>query len=403
MKFHYTATTSSGERVEDTRESKDKVTLYHELKSEGISLISAVEVQNKKSIFSKDAILFGHVKMTEKIAFARNLASMLTAGLPMARALAIEQKQTPNKFFKEILQKLGEDIRVGKTLHEALSSYPKVFSSLFVSMVAAGEESGKVADSLNIVASQMEKTYALQRKIRGALMYPSVIIIAMLGIGVFMLVYIVPSLTGTFKELNVELPASTQFIIWVSDLFKNNFIFLIVGLVVAIFLIIALIKNPQGKRMIDFVLLRFPVVGPLIKESNSARTTRTLSSLLSSGVPVTHALSIVQEVMQNSYYKEVIAKAEKQIQLGAPMSQTFIEAEKLYPVYVGEMVAVGEETGDLTGMLMKVALFYEEDVEQKTKDMSTIIEPFLMLVVGIAVGFFAISMISPMYSLVQNI
>jgi type IV pilus assembly protein PilC len=401
MKFHYKATLADGSRTEATRDADDKIQLFHDLKAEGISLLSAVEAKSGKNLLT--GISFGRIKMHEKITFARNLASMLEAGLPISRAFAILQKQTKNKKFKDLLENINEEIRIGKPLYEALKSHPKVFSHLFVSMVAAGEESGKLVESLNVVSTQMDKTYALQRKIRGALMYPSVIVFAMIVIAIFMFMYIVPSLTKTFVELNVELPASTKFVMGISNLLQNHFILLLLGVAAFVVMMVVAVRTVKGRRILDYILLRVPVIGNLIKESASARTTRTLSSLLASGVPVTTALGIVRDVVANSYFKEVLVEAEKNIQLGSPMSAVFTKNEKLYPVFVGEMIAVGEETGELGPMLMKIALYYEEDVEQRTKDMSTIIEPVLMLVVGICVGFFAISMISPMYSIVGNI
>ena len=402
MKFHYHAINLAEERIEGERESADKISLYHELKTEGINLIYTKEIKPKKQFLSNIKIFSG-VKMHEKIIFTRNLASMLEAGLALSRAFTILDKQTKNKYFKGVIKKLSEDIKTGKTLHDSLKGYPKIFSSLFVSMVGAGEESGKLADSLNIVASQMEKTHTLQKKIKGALMYPSVIVFAMVVIGGFMLVYIVPNLSRTFKEIGVELPAATKFIILISDTLKNHFISLFSVITILVIIGVIFARTSKGKRVLEYTFLHVPVIATLIKETVSARTTRTLSSLLSSGVPVTNALRIVQDVIQNSHYKEVLEKAEKNIQMGSPMSAVFIEHTHLYPVFVGEMMAVGEETGDIVGMLLKIALYYEEDVEQKTKDMSTIIEPVLMLVVGVAVGFFAISMISPMYSLVENL
>ena len=218
-----------------------------------------------------------------------------------------------------------------------------------------------------------------------------------------MLIYVVPTLTKTFTELHVELPASTMFIINLSN-FAQNHLFISITILVLIFLGIYFgLKTKRGRRMRDWFLLHVPLIAPLVKEVNAARTTRTLASLLAAGVPFVRSLQIVREVVQNSYYQETIEQAEKNIQLGLPISKVFREADNLYPIFVSEMMIVGEETGELGGMLLKVASFYEEEVDQKTKNMSTIVEPFLMVLVGIVVGFFAISMISPMYSLVNVI
>jgi type IV pilus assembly protein PilC len=402
MKFFYTSITSSGERKSGTREASDKFQLANDLKNEGETVLSAT-AGNKSEFLSLNFSLFNRIKNHEKIIFARNLASMLEAGLAVSRALSVIERQTKNLGLKKIVISINDDIKKGKSLSNAMKTFPAVFPPMFVSMVMSGEESGKLGDALNVVASQMEKTYLLQKKIKGAMMYPSVIIVAMLGIAVFMLMYIVPTLTKTFKEIGTELPSSTKFIIWLSDTFQAHMILVLISVVATIVLLVVAAKTKGGKRMFDYAFLHFPVVSELVKEANSARTTRTLSSLLTSGVSVVEALDITKDVLQNSYYKTVIEKAKHNIEIGAPMSEVFANASNLYPVFVGEMISVGEETGDLGGTLLKVAVFYEEEVEQKTKDMSTIIEPFLMLFVGAAVGFFAISMISPIYSVVDKI
>jgi type IV pilus assembly protein PilC len=270
-------------------------------------------------------------------------------------------------------------------------------------MVSAGEESGKMADALDTVGSQMEKNYVLMKKVKGALLYPAIIICLMTTIGFFMLIYVVPTLTSTFKELNVELPFTTKIIIGLSDFLVAHYLVVIIGLIGLIVLFIKSSKTRAGSRFLDGLVLKIPLIGDLVKEVNAARTARTLSSLLSSGVSVVDSLRITADVLQNSYYKTVLSDAESKIQLGSPISTVFIEADKIYPIYVGEMIAVGEETGELGQMLSKVATYFENEVEQKTKDMSTIIEPFLMVIVGLGVGFFAISMISPMYSLADKI
>lgn len=404
MKFVYKALNKEGQVVSGNAEASDRYDLNRSLKSEGLSLMSAHQDGDKKmEKFFQKLSCIGTVSMHEKIIFSRNLAAMLSAGLSVSRSLAVIKKQSKNKKFKDVMTSMEENIKAGNTLSGSLQKFPKVFSTLFVSMVAAGEESGNLVQSLNVIADQMDKTYTLQKKIRGALIYPGVIITAMIAIAVAMLVFVVPTLTGTFAELNVDLPASTQFIISVSDLLKNNTLIILLVIVVAIVSFISSLHTKRGQRIFEFVILHIPIIAPLVKETNAARTARTLSSLLSSGVSYVRALQITRDVMQNSFYKTIISKAEKNIQLGLPISNVFIEAEKLYPVFMGEMIAVGEETGELSPMLVKVASYFEEEVEMKTKNMSTIIEPFLMLIVGAAVGFFALSMIAPMYSLVDTI
>jgi type IV pilus assembly protein PilC len=403
MKFTYTAKKPTGETVTATEEFESKIDLYKKLHQDGLILVSSEEIVTN-SIFKMKINLFGkRVKLHDKIVFARNLAVMLGAGLTLSRGITIIAKQTRGAYFKEVLEKLENDLRAGKSFNEALSNYPKVFPNLFVSMVAAGEESGKLGEALETVGSQMEKNYLLVRKVKGALIYPAIIICLMIVMGIFMLIFVVPTLTSTFKELNVELPLMTRIVIGVSDFLRNHFLAGLIGAIAIISSIIYAAQTPRGKRILDTIILKFPLIGGLVKEMNAARTTRTLSSLLGSGVSVVDSLRITADVLQNSHYKTVLHEAEKKIQIGSSISSVFLEAEKIYPIYVGEMISVGEETGELGHMLSKVAVFFEGEVEQKTKDMSTIIEPFLMVIVGAAVGFFALSMISPMYSLADKI
>ncbi len=398
MKFHYKSVATGGEVKEGTADAEDAFALAKELKANGEALVSATPLTKKPR--GKDlGFSFGGVKLAEKITFSKNLAAMIDAGLTISRALSVIERQTKSKKFKEELIAISADVEKGGTLSAATAKFPKTFSTLFVSMVRAGEESGKLIESLRIVAEQMDRSFALRRKIRGAMMYPGIIMSVMVIIGILMLIFVVPTLTSTFKDLAVELPASTQLIITVSDGLKNHPLPIFGGLFALIMLFIWIGRPKRGKRVYEFILMHIPVIKGLVQETNAARMARTFSSLLSSGVEVVSAITITRDVVQNSFYKDVLIEAEAGIQKGSPLSAVFAAHEKLYPPMVGEMISVGEETGKLPGMLMQIAEFYEGEVDQKTKDMSTIVEPFLMVIIGGAVGFFALSMISPIYSL----
>jgi len=401
--FKYKAIDKEGKTFEGMLEAPDRFAVYRKIKEEGNSVIYANEVREGGLHFFHMGSFFGSINPHEKIIFARNLASMIEAGLSVTRALSVMEKQTKNKKLKTTLSELNDDISKGKSLSDSMKSKSDVFSSIFVSMVKAGEESGNLAGSLRVVSVQMEKTYMLTKKVKGALMYPAVIVCIMLIIGVLMLVYMVPTLTATFTGLGVKLPASTRAVIAVSDFLRNHYLLTIAMIAGAVGTLVTFHKSTRGKVFFDLMSLKFPVVGTIVKEINAARTARTLSALLSSGVDIVVAIGVTQDVLQNSYYKAILAQAQVNIQKGEPMSQVFIEHENLYPIFVGEMMAVGEETGKIADMLMGVATFYEDEVDQKTKDMSTLIEPFLMVFMGVAVGFFAISMLAPTYSLVDAI
>lgn len=406
MLFKYKAKKlSDGGLVEGARESNDKFSLLRELKEEGLSLLVAEGTEGGGIVrfLTRLNEMVIRIGLHEKIIFARNLAAMISAGLSLSRAIEILEKQATNAKFKKILATLGKEIKDGGTLSSGLKKHPRVFSPLFVAMVHAGEESGGLSPALKEVAVHLDKNYVLIKKVRGAMTYPAIIMVAIIIIGALMLIYVVPTLTGTFKELKVELPASTKFIIFVSDLLINNFIAMFLGLVAFIVLFSLGLRTARGQKYLDFVLLRIPFIGNLVKEINSARTTRTLASLLVAGVTITESLSITRDVIQNYYYKVALVSATLKVQKGGSVAETFKENTFLFPVMVGEMMEVGEETGKLSQMLLDIATFYEDEVDAATKDLSTVVEPVLMVVIGAAVGFFAISMITPTYSLLNNI
>jgi type IV pilus assembly protein PilC len=405
MRFHYTAVHNNGEVYEGIIDAPDRFAVYDKVRKEGGNIVSVTE---QAAVFSLKSLsfargIFGTVRISDKIIFAKNLAVMIKAGMPISRALLVLERQTKNRKFKSVLSELGNDIKKGTSLHAAMEKFPKVFPSLFVSMVKAGEESGGLDESLIVVGKQMERAYMLTKKIRGAMIYPAIIVIAMIIIGIIMLIYVVPTLTQTFGELGVELPRSTQLVIAISNFLTDNTVVALVLFVIVAILASTAFRTKTGKKAFEFFILHLPIISGLVKETNAARTTRTLSSLLSSGVDVVTSLSITMDVVQNSYFRDILKRAEADIQKGRTISKAFTENEKLYPPLVGEMILVGEETGELSNMLLQTAVFYEGEIEQKTKDMSTIIEPFLMILIGSVVGFFAISMISPIYSISSGI
>jgi len=401
--FHYQTIDQKGLRSEGTLEASDKFALYHLIKKDGVTIVSAEELMNKtKMDFLNNLPIFNAVKSHDKILFARNLSKMLDAGLPITRALTIMQRESKGEF-KKVLGSLEEALSKGLSLSDGMKEHPKVFSTLFISMVRSGEESGNLSISLQNVSLQMEKSYQLNRKIRGALMYPVVIICLMVAIGILMMIYMVPTLTATFTSLGVDLPLSTRLIIGTSNFLVSYSLFVLVGIVGLVFLIMYSLRTPKGQRFLDWFLLKLPVIGGMVRQINSARTGRTMSSLVSSGVDIVVALGVTKDVLQNSYYKDVLDEVQSTIQKGATISSVLSRHNNLYPIFVSEMAAVGEETGKIGDMLLNVALFYEEEIDQKTKDMSSVIEPFLMVFIGLAVGFFAISIISPIYSIGDSI
>ncbi len=384
--------------------AEDRLALARDLRSHGNMPLSINEKSesflNKISAFAN---FFSKVSTNEKIILTKNLSGMLKAGLSLYRALSVLKKQTKNSKLGNILMSLSSDINAGESLSFGLLKFPNVFSTLFVSMTKAGEESGNLASALSDIGINLEKSHSLTKKIKGALIYPGVIIFAMIVIGVLMFAFVVPTLADTFKELGVVLPLTTRILIFLGNFFSNNLILTFVILAGAAFGFYMLFRAKFMAKYIDYIIVRIPIVGNLAKELNTARTARTISSLLLAGVSITRAIEITEDVVQNIYYKKILSEAKVAIEKGAPFSKTFEANNDLYPVMMSEMIQVGEETGKLSDMLLQIALFYEEGIENKTKNLSTIIEPFLMIVIGAGVGFFAISMISPLYSILESI
>jgi type IV pilus assembly protein PilC len=402
--FSYTAEKNDGEIYKGVAEANDRFELYQIVRREGGRIVSINEDSNhSKWSFQYWNSRIGSVKQYDVVLFARNLGAMLSAGLSLARALSVLERQASNKKLASVVSELAGDVRRGDALHIALAKYPQVFPKLMVAMARAGEEGGDLAQSLSITSDQLERMHDLKKKVRGAMLYPCIILVAIIGIGILMMVKVVPTLAQTFEEMNAELPQSTQVVIGISNFLINNTVAAIVIVAMLGVGLYLMVRTKKGQRVSDWIFIHLPLIGPMVKEVNAARTARTLASLSSSGVDVLTSLEITQEVVQNTYFRDVLKVALASVGEGEPLSATFIRNEQLYPAFVGEMMSVGEETGQTAEMLKRLAIYYEAEVDRKTKDMSTIIEPFLMLIIGGAVGFFAVSMISPIYQLSEHI
>ncbi|OGZ17278.1 MAG: hypothetical protein A2Z78_01505 [Candidatus Nealsonbacteria bacterium RBG_13_36_15] len=402
--YFYTAKSFKGELETGTLEAKDKKELSKILHQKGYVLIGVeLETEDKKRKFEISLPFFGRVSLTEKMMFTRNLQVMISAGVSLPRSLSILSEQSKNKIFKKVLNEIGEMVNKGDSFSDSLKKYPDTFSELFVNMVKVGEESGTLEEVLKNLTFQMERDYELKSKIVGAMIYPAVIICAMIGIGTLMLIMVIPQLAETFRELEVDLPPTTRFVIGLGEFLATFWYLVIILIIVLSFLFRRSLKTRGGKRVFDKITLKIPIISPIVKKTNSAQTLRTLSSLIVSGIPIVHALEIVSGSLGNIYFKEAIAQSIEKVQKGEKLSLALRPYQSLYPLMVIQMIEIGEETGQTSEILAKLANFYEEEVTNATKNLSAIIEPVLMLLIGGAVGFFAISMIQPIYSMLGAI
>jgi len=405
LTFFYTAKSNSGEIKTGTQEANSEAELAETLREQGFILTSikaAGQSAKASSRFLSFLPSFAGASLAEKMMFTRHLAVMIGAGLSLNRALEVLAQQTKNKGFAKVIINVNESVRAGIPLADSLSHHPRYFSELFINMIKVGETSGGLESSLKILAHQMEKQYELKSKVKNAMIYPAVIITAMLGIGILMMVMVVPKLTQIFKEMQTDLPLSTRVIIATSD-FLNQHLLLGAFVLIALIIVIRFIlKTAKGKIAMDGLILRLPIFGEISRKINSAQLARTLGSLIEGGIPIVQGLQIVANTMSNYLFQDSLQKSSLTVQKGEKLSQAIKTFSYLYPSMVPQMIEVGEETGTMGEILLRLADFYEEEVNDVTKNMASIIEPILMVTLGTVVGFFAIAMLQPMYSLMEG-
>ena len=343
------------------------------------------------------------VPLTEKLFFVQHLSVMLRAGISLSAALGTLVKQTKNKYFAKILTQISNNVEQGVSFTESLSPHKKIFGELFINMIEAGEISGKLEDVLNRLYIQLKKQHELTSKVKGALTYPAVIIVAMLGIGVFMMIMVVPKISDMFKEFSAELPLPTKILIKTSDAVVNNGIITVVILIILIFTIVQILRTRRGKYYFQSLILKLPIIAPIVKKINLARFARTISSLLKTDIMIIKTLQITGNVLGNLHYRAALIEMGEKIKKGSTIYETISNYPNLFPPVVTQMISVGEETGELDNILEELAKFYESEVDQIMSNLPSIIEPILILVLGCGVGAMAVAIIMPMYSITQSI
>lgn len=346
-----------------------------------------------------------HIPFVQKIFFVDHLRTMIHASLSLVEALGILGKEMENKKFKKITEQIKIEVEKGRPLSEVLGEYPKVFPHIYVKMIAAGEISGKLDESLEQIVTQMKKSHALSASIRGAMIYPSVIIVAIIGVGIFMMVAVFPKMVSLFDEFDAELPFATRLLIAVTDFLSNpiNLSIIILSAVASITIFILLLKKyPSFRRAVHNINLHIPIIGPVIKQINLARFSLTLSSLLKSTIPIIDAMDITADTCSNVLYQESLHKTSAEIKSGKPLSELLSAYNSLFPPMVTEMVMVGERSGEVDRLLNELSIFYGEEVDKTMKNFATVIEPIIIIVLGLAVGGVAVAIIMPMYTLVQS-
>lgn len=342
------------------------------------------------------------IPFVQKMLFVHNLSIMVKAGLSIIDGLRILAEQVDNKRLQSILGEIKLQVEKGRQLSEVLADYPAVFPPIYVSMIAAGESAGRMQESLEQVYNQMKKSHELTSRIRGALIYPAVVMSAMTGIGIEMVVFVLPKILVMFNDFNAELPLPTRILMALVNFSEKYAVFVALGVIALVSFCIWLLRKPPVKYQVHAFLLKLPVFGIIMKKINIARFTLTLSSLLQSALPIIEAVKITSQVLGNVRYRESALIMAEELKKGAPLSETLAKYPMYYPPMVVQMIMVGEQSGQVDHMLAELSEYYGEEVDATMRNFSTIVEPVMILIMGVAVAGMAVAVIMPMYSLAQS-
>ncbi len=387
-------------KIDDTSKLSIKSKLGTPATKPGVPVKPGKKV-SKKSVKSK-GLIFGRVTTTDQMVFLDNLSTMIKAGLALAPALLTLTKEIKNKYFRKILEHLYEMIENGQSLSDGMKKYPKSFSDMIISAVEVGENTGALAESLAHLAGILSSQKKMRSKVISALIYPTVVIIAMIGISVFLAFFVFPQLIGTFEEAGVKLPPillAVQFITWAIQAYGW---YILAGVTAIIFLFSMIFRIPAVKLWSATVILRVPFVGNLIRELSISRFANNLQALLASGLSIVRSLEIVSKTVPNLKYRQVILLMAKELEKGKSLAASMADRPHLFTSLSIQLSHVGEDTGELDGILKKIGEYYEDRVSNVLTNLSSIIEPVLLVTVGVAVGFIALSVIAPMYELTQS-
>ena len=404
MQYSYTAKRASGATVSGTQEAKDESFLASLLRVRGLALITSRPLQAGavKRKFSLGGI-FGGVPIVQKIFFLQNLQVMVRTGFSLGHALDTLAQQTEHKNFKKIIIELSHDVEAGTPFSVALTKHPKVFPELFVNMVAAGEVSGKLDEVLMRLTYQIKKDHQLIAKVKGALTYPVIVIVAMVVLGFIMMTVVIPKLLTVFTESGGTLPLPTRILIGISNFFQHYIVFILIGIVAFVIGFRWAIHQPKGRMLWHRFLLKLPIVGPIIKKINLARFTRNLSSLMKTDIPIVQTFQIIAKTIGNVAFRESLQRTAEELKKGSSIAKVLMTTHQLNPPVVSQMVAVGEESGTLDTISEEIAKFYEEDVDQVMSNLTAVLEPVLILLLGGGVGGIVVAVILPIYSLTDQI
>lgn len=400
-RFKYSARDKDGKEVKSDIEARDSSAVADILHDRGLIVVSIKEV-GALDLKRLQEINIGGVPMKEKVVFMRQMATMIASGLALNRALEIMVEQSNNPKFKKVLRDVSDSVQAGKSLSTAFREQEDVFDNITLNLIEAGEESGNLEVILAKLATELEERDSLNKKIRSAMIYPSIILVVIIAVILVMMLVLIPSMSEIYKDFDAELPWITKAIIAMSNFMINYWWALLVTILILFLGFRYYRSTEKGRKTIDKVILKLPIVGKLVSKTQIAQFSRILSLLLSSGLSIVKALELTGQSLGNSVFKDVVLDARDEVEKGGPLAIPIARSE-YFPLLVSSMISVGEETGEIDAVLEKVSEYYKEEVDMATSNLSTILEPILLIIMGGAVAFIALGVYMPMFGLAKVI
>ncbi|MBI4363470.1 MAG: type II secretion system F family protein [Candidatus Doudnabacteria bacterium] len=396
MEYTYQARDEKGMMRTGTVVAINEASAFDILSGHGLIVIKIFPLTKVSLLQSLD--ILDWISAKDIVLFSRQLATLINAKVPIVQALKILRMQVSSKRLQNIIAEISSKVESGNSLSEAISQYPNIFSNLYVSLVHAGELSGTLDESLSYLATQLEKDYELRSKVIGAMIYPAFIISALLVVGILMFIFVLPPLVSILQEAQVDLPITTKILIAATNIIQHFWWLLLLALTGLAIGLRVYIRTYSGRLMIDYFKIKSPIFGKLFVKIYMSRFARNLSTLLAGGIPVVKALDAVADIVGNQVYKEIILDASQKVRNGKSISSALTEDPEFPPI-VSQMIQIGESTGELQQILDKLASFYEKEVEGVLKILTTLIEPIIMLILGMAVAVMVAGILLPIYNL----
>ena len=398
MKFSFKAKNNNGQVREGLVEALTWEAAAQILEKNGLTPITVTEQRTSMAFMKSLQRTLEGVSQKELMIFFRQLATLIDARVPIVPSLNTIGEQSENRYMRIVIKEVRDDIEDGMSFSDALEKHPDVFSALTINMIRAGEISGSLQKSVSFVADNIEKNYQLTSKIRGALYYPVFVLTVAFIVGFLVVTFILPKITVLIKDLNIAIPWYTAVLIGLGDFMSQYWWAVLLVIAAGIVSLFYYIRSEAGRREWEVIVLKIPIIGILARNIYIARFADNLSALLNSGIPVVHALTIVSEVIGNQVFRKIVVRAAEEVKTGGVMSAVFLRTPEMPPI-VSQMILIGEETGALSQVLKSVGTFYGQEVESTTKNLTTLIEPVLIVFLGIGVGILVVGVLMPIYNI----